>query len=172
MEPQAHRAEMRRDWKGVRMPIIRELGADETHLAYAAIRELRPGMSTLGEFVERVNALQRPEGYRLVGSFEEGEEGTESEAVAVAGFRVPHTLAWGRFLYVDDLVTLPAARGRGHADGLMRWLVAEAERLGCGQLHLDSGVQRLVAHRFYHAHRMSITAYHFQRALGEAAGEG
>jgi len=151
------------------MPTIRELSPDETRLAYAAIRELRPDMYTLGEFVERVNALQRPEGYRLVASF---EEGAESEAAAVAGFRALHTLAWGRFLYVDDLVTLPARRGRGHADALLRWLAAEAERLGCGQLHLDSGVQRLAAHRFYHAHRMSITAYHFQRAPGAAAAEG
>jgi GNAT superfamily N-acetyltransferase len=68
---------------------------------------------------------------------------------------------------VDDLVTREARRGEGHADALMRWLVDEAARLGCDQLHLDSGVQREreTAHRFYFNHRLRITAYHFSRAL-------
>ncbi|WP_363928505.1 hypothetical protein [Thiobacillus sp. 0-1251] len=34
--------------------------------------------------------------------------------VAVAGFRVGDNFAWGRFLYVDDLVTHPAHRSKGY----------------------------------------------------------
>ena len=40
-------------------------------------------------------------------------------------------LAWGHYLYVDDLSTVPAARGRGHADLLLAWVVDEGRRLGC-----------------------------------------
>jgi GNAT superfamily N-acetyltransferase len=143
------------------MTTVRELGPEETGLAYATMRELRPHLASEAEFVARVNAIQRAEGYRLAGSFMEGQ----AEPVAVAGFRVLHTLAWGYVLYVDDLVTREAYHGQGHAAALMLWLVDEAARLGCDQLHLDSGVHRHTAHRFYLNQGMRITAYHFAREL-------
>lgn len=144
---------------GNTMSDVRELGPAETHLAYTTLLELRPHLPPLEAFVARVNSVQRAEGYRLIGAFVAGN----AEAVAAAGFRTLHTLAWGYILYVDDLITQEAQRNVGHADSLMQWLIAEAQRLGCDQLHLDSGVQRHVAHRFYFAHSMRISAYHFQR---------
>ena len=63
------------------------------------------------------------------------------QTVAVAGFRVGENLAWGRFLYVDDLVTLSAHRSKGYGSKLLTWLKAFAVREGCMQLHLDSGIQ-------------------------------
>jgi GNAT superfamily N-acetyltransferase len=143
------------------MAALRELGPEETGLAYATMRELRLHLASEAEFVERVNALQRAEGYRLVGSFVEGQD----EPVAVAGFRFLHALAWGHVLYVDDLVTREAFRQQGHAAALIQWLIDEARRLGCDQFHLDSGVHRHAAHRFYLNQRMRITAYHFAREL-------
>ncbi|MGO8949984.1 MAG: hypothetical protein ACLQUY_20475 [Ktedonobacterales bacterium] len=53
------------------MATIRELGTPETFLAYPAMLELRPHLGSPDEFVQLVNQEQRPEGYRLVGSFEE-----------------------------------------------------------------------------------------------------
>ena len=143
------------------MATIQELGAHETFLAYAAMLELRPHLGSPEEFVQVVNQEQRPEGYRLVGSFEEGVE----QAVAIAGFRTGHNLALGYYLYVDDLVTQAAFRKRGHAAHLLHWLDEEARRLGCVQLHLDSAVHRHAAHRLYLQQRMEITAHHFNRGL-------
>lgn len=143
------------------MPTIRELTASETYLAYTSLLELRPHLAACNEFVEQVNLKQRPEGYRLVGSFEEGV----NEPVAVAGFRTVHNLAWGYFLYVDDLVTREAFRGRGHAGGLLQWIYEQAQQLGCQQVHLDSGVHRYDAHRLYLNQRMQITSHHFGRKL-------
>lgn len=143
------------------MAIIRELRPEETHLAYPAALELRPHLSSLEAFVKQVNQEQRPEGYRLVGSFEEGIE----DAAAIAGFRAGHMLSRGHYLYVDDLSTRAAFRRRGHAASLMQWLVGEACRLGCARLHLDSGVHRHDAHRLYLNQRMDITAYHFYKDL-------
>ncbi len=90
-----------------------------------------------------------------------------ASAVAVAGFRAVTALAWGRSLYVDDLSTLPTERGAGHADRLMTWLREEGQRLGCAQLHLDSGVgaERAAAHRLYMRHHLRISAHHFHRDL-------
>jgi len=143
------------------MPTIRELTASETYLAYTSLLELRPHLAARDEFVEQVNLKQRPEGYRLVGSFEKGVD----EPVAVAGFRTGHNLAWGYFLYVDDLVTQAAFRGRGHAGGLLQWIYEQAQQLGCQQVHLDSGVQRHDAHRLYLNQRMHITSHHFGRQM-------
>lgn len=141
------------------MSAVRELGVGETKLAYSTMLELRPQLGSLDEFVARVNQLQRPEGYRLVGSFEDGID----EPVGLAGFRTMHSLAWGYILYVDDLVTRATFRNHGHAARLMQWLYKEARQLGCVQLHLDSGVHRHVAHRFYLNQRMHISSHHFVR---------
>jgi GNAT superfamily N-acetyltransferase len=145
------------------MPGVRELPAGETGLAARALLELRPQYGDAGRLAARIDDVQRVGGYRLLGSFEEGA----AEASAAAGFRVVEMLAWGRGLYVDDLVTLPEARGRGHADALFAWLDEEAERLGCDSFHLDSGVgpDRADAHRFYFRHGMRIASFHFARGL-------
>jgi GNAT superfamily N-acetyltransferase len=80
---------------------------------------------------------------------------------------VLNNLFGGRTLYVDDLSTLPEARGRGHAGRLLEWCEEEARRLGCDELHLDSAVgpERLDAHRLYFNRRLRITAFHFEKSL-------
>ena len=142
---------------------IRELGPEETALAYRAMLELRGRIGSEAEFVARVNDLQRPEGYRLLGSFAEGDPA----AVAAAGFRTAHFLAWGYALYVDDLSSRPGFRRQGHAGALMDWLLEEARRLGCDQLHLDSGVgpDREEAHRLYPTTRLRISSHHSHLVL-------
>jgi GNAT superfamily N-acetyltransferase len=127
------------------------------------MRELRPQFADEAAFVERVDGVQRDEGYRLVGVFEY----ETLHAVAAAGFRVGHMLAWGRFLYVDDLSTVPEARRRGYGMQLLEWLREEAERLGCDQLHLDSGVgaDRTDAHRLYFNAGLAISSFHFARRV-------
>jgi GNAT superfamily N-acetyltransferase len=144
---------------------IRELGPDETGLAYVAMRELRPHIASEAEFVMRVNDVQRPRGYRLVASFDSGDD----VAVAAAGFRIGDMLAWGHYLYVDDLVTREAARRSGHATRLLDWMRAEAEREGCDSFQLDSGVHRHDAHRLYLRWGLSITGHHFGRVLEDGA---
>jgi GNAT superfamily N-acetyltransferase len=140
---------------------LREILPPDTAFAFPAMQALRPHFEDEPAFVERVDEVQRAEGYRLVGIFEE----ELPHALAVAGFRVGHMLAWGRFLYVDDLSTLPEARRRGHGRRLLEWLAEEASRLGCEQLHLDSGVgpDRTDAHRLYFNSGLAITSFHFAR---------
>ena len=141
---------------------LREILSPDTGLAFPAMAALRPHFADERAFVARVDEVQRAEGYRLVGVFEDAPH-----ALAVAGFRVGHMLAWGRFLYVDDLSTLPEARRRGYGMQLLEWLRAEAERLDCDQLHLDSGVgpDRIDAHRLYFNAGLAITSFHFARRL-------
>lgn len=109
-------------------------------------------------FVETVITGQK-DGYRLA----RGRQG--EEVVAVAGFRIGANLAWGRFLYVDDLVTETGARSRGHGAAMLGWLEQEARARRCTSIQLDSGVQRFAAHRFYLRHGFELRSHHFSRQL-------
>jgi len=80
---------------------------------------------------------------------------------AVAGFRISENLAYGKFLYVDDLVSKTEDRSKGYGGALFDWLVALAREHECDQFHLDSGVHRFAAHRFYLTKRMDISSHHF-----------
>lgn len=144
---------------------VRAIPTAEAALALPALRELRshsPAIQDEAALIRHLEAAQA-EGYRLAGAFEDGR----TEAAAVAGYRVMEMLAYGRILYLDDLSTLPDARGKGHAHALLDWLDAEALNLGCVALHLDSGVgpARFTAHRQYLKHGMNITAHHFAKEL-------
>jgi len=48
---------------------------------------------------------------------------------------------------------------------LLAWLRDEAMRLGWDQLQLDSGVQRVDAHRFYVREGMTFTSHHYALRL-------
>jgi GNAT superfamily N-acetyltransferase len=85
----------------------------------------------------------------------------------VTGFRVGDSLAWGHHLYVDDLSTAPDTRRQGHAGALLDRLIGEARKLGCDQLHLNSGTgaERFDAHRLYYNHGLAIYSHRFARGL-------
>ena len=122
------------------------------------LRQLRPHLVDPGDAVARVRRQQQS-GFRLA-YLTDGDD-----VVAVTGFRLLENLAWGKFLYVDDLVTEDARRSCGHGERLLAWLIELAKGSGCDQVHLDSGVQRFDAHRFYLRHRFRITSHHFAMTL-------
>ena len=82
--------------------------------------------------------------------------------MAAAGFRITESLAWGKYLYIDDLIVDEDHRRHGCAKALWIWLTRVAKENGCEQMHLDSGVNRHDAHKFYLRHGMDITCHHFQ----------
>ena len=136
---------------------IDELSNDEAVLAaaYPVMVQLRPHIERCEDLVAQVR-LQMGEGYRLAAARDDA-----GDIRALAGFRVMTMLFRGRQLYVDDLVTDARVRSTGFGAALFEWLVAEGRRLGCRSLHLDSGVQRFDAHRFYLRQRMDIVGHHF-----------
>jgi GNAT superfamily N-acetyltransferase len=133
---------------------------------FPVMSELRPHLSQ-AEFITQVRRQQEQCHYRL--GYLQADESIE----AVAGFRLSESLAWGKFLYVDDLVTrsvrvafaLRNRRSNGYGSILFNWLLEYARSNGCQQLALDSGVQRFAAHRFYLQQRMEITSHHFTLKL-------
>ena len=130
---------------------------DEIANCYPVMSELRPHIRA-DEFVERIKHQTQIADYRLACLI-------DVEVKAVAGFRISQNLAWGNFLYVDDLVSRSNDRSKGYGGELFDWLLQHARENGCDQFHLDSGVQRFAAHRFYLAKRMAIEAHHFGMKL-------
>jgi GNAT superfamily N-acetyltransferase len=123
------------------------------------MRELRPHIASEREFLERTRRQQTQSGWRLICAEDNGTP------VAAAGFRISEWLAWGKALYVDDLICLESHRGKGFAEALMHWMEDLARKEGCGEFHLDTGTHRLPAHRFYHRLKLGITSFHFQKKL-------
>lgn len=89
---------------------------------------------------------------------------SEGDVLCVAGFVVGTKLAWGKHIYVDDLITDDRHRSEGAGAHMIDWLKSHARALGCEQLHLDSGVQRFAAHRFYLREGFNIESHHFSIA--------
>ena len=56
-------------------------------------------------------------------------------------------------------------RSTGLGSMLLNWLHDEARKNKCDQLHLDSGVQRKDAHRFYEREGMDFASHHYSSEL-------
>jgi GNAT superfamily N-acetyltransferase len=141
------------------MPTIHPAQSDtDIERCFVVMAQLRPQLRR-EQFVSLVRRLQAAAAYELVGLEQDGQ------MLAVAGYRVTESMGWSRYLYVDDLVTAESVRGQGWGQLLMDWLIEEAKRRGCQQLHLDSGVHRFAAHGFYLKNRFQISCHHFSRAL-------
>jgi GNAT superfamily N-acetyltransferase len=144
------------------MDIRVALAESEIAACFPAMHELRPHLSKAG-FVEQVQRQMNDHGYVLV------YIASQSEVVAVAGYRVAEFLAWGRTFYVDDLIVGSAFRKQGYGGKLLDWLLEKAQELSCDQFHLDSGVTRHDAHRLYLGRKLQISSHHFSRELGKRA---
>ena len=126
---------------------------------HETMSQLRPHIKK-DDFLSRVRR-QEKNGYKLVFIEDEGQ------VVSVAGFRISETLAWGKFVYVDDLITDEDQRSKGYGDKLIDWLMEYARESQCREFHLDSGVQRFSAHRFYFRKGLTISGHHFENILGD-----
>ena len=125
---------------------------------YPVMAQLRPHLQE-ETFMAQVQRQMANHDYRLAYLLRDGQ------VAAVSGFRFVEYLAWGRALYVDDLVTADSARQLGLAGQLLDHLIELARESGCQQFHLDSGVQRHDAHRLYLGRKLQISAHHFSLEL-------
>jgi GNAT superfamily N-acetyltransferase len=140
--------------------VVRAESKEQLLHCYRVVAELRPHVAQ-DEFLRRVRR-QAAQGYQIV-YLEVGQE-----AVAFAGYRIQDMLyqrPTGRMMYVDDLATSTTHQSKGRGQELFAWLVKEAKKQGCDALELDSGVQRVAAHRFYLGVGMHISSYHFRLPL-------
>lgn len=127
---------------------------------FEAFQVLRPHLDR-PSFLSQVRR-QQGLGYRIVASRAQEPEGL---VVSAAGFRLAEFLAWGKVLYIDDLTTLPQARGEGAGGTLLAWLEEHAREQGCSALHLDTGYGRHDAHRLYLRRGFELSCHHMTLEL-------
>ena len=128
----------------------------EVRSCWPAFQELRPHLRSEEELVER----WRAQGHEDLVRFLDGLVAEGDRVSAAAVYRLIRTLAWGRILYVDDLVALQASHRRGLGTALLKYLQGEARRLGCDAVHLDTGYHRHLAHRAYLRNGFRIDCLH------------
>jgi GNAT superfamily N-acetyltransferase len=139
--------------------MIKKMTTDEEIVStFEVMKQLRTHLSE-ALYLEMARRQHETNNYNIAAVIEDGV------VKCVAGYRIAECLSWGKFLYVDDLVTDGNTRSQNCGKQMMAWLSNEAKENGCAQLHLDSGVQRHAAHRFYLRERMDITCYHFQMTV-------
>ncbi len=88
-----------------------------------------------------------------------------ADVAGVAVYRMYENTFYGKQLYVDDLVTDEARRSSGVGRTLLGYLEQKARAAGFDSLTLDSGTQRLQAHKFYFREGMAVTSFHFMKNL-------
>lgn len=136
-----------------------KIAITDTEIAscWEAIFLLRP-MLERENFVSQIKNMQK-EGYNLLYIQE------DNQTVAIAGYRIYSMLYCGKMLYLDDLSTLEAHRGKGYASRLLNHLKEIALEQDCVSIHLDSGPNRTIAHKLYFKEDFTISAYHFQKKV-------
>lgn len=125
---------------------------------YPVMKQLRPHLQSEAEFLERV-ARQVAEGYRLLAEWQ------DDRPVALAGYRLQENLVYGKFLYVDDLITTEAARGSQCGARLLDALSEVAAQSGCVRLTLDTGLANALAQRFYFRQGLLTSSMRFGKAI-------
>lgn len=132
----------------------------DIHAAFAVMRELRPHLFNVDAFIAQVQRQTR-EGYRLLAAC----RGTE--LVGLAGYRLQENLIYGRFVYIDDLVTTASVRSTGVGAALVDAVREEACRHDCKQLILDTALGNARGQRFYFSQGLLSRALHFGQPLSK-----
>ena len=138
--------------------IVQSADADDKILkCWNVIHELRPHLKH-EEFLNSMKAMQS-EGVKMFYIEEDGM------AVSAGVFRMNYYFARGKNIYIDDLSTLPAYRGKGYGSHILKAIKNYAVENNCDNIHLDSGHHRYDAHRLYLNFGFQISSHHFALKL-------
>ena len=138
---------------------LRHINSDFDYQAsFSVMRELRPHLRDVASFAIQ-SRRQAEQGYRLLAVWQ------GSEVKALAGYRLQENLLYGRFLYVDDLVTAADARGQGLGAMLIDALRDNACQQECSHLVLDTALGNALGQRFYFRQGLLAAGMHFRQTL-------
>jgi len=120
---------------------IRELTLKELLMAYEVVSQLRIALS-YDEFEDLVYEMQSMH-YKMFGIME------QDRLLTYAGVAIQTNLYDKRHLFVFDLVTDEAYRGKGYGKMMLEYLHDYAKMGMCKNIVLSSGFAREEAHCFY-----------------------
>ena len=125
---------------------------------WPVMNQLRPHLDEAG-YRAMVARMRQTDGFRVYAASRDGA------VVGVAGVRPMELLYCGCILQIDDLVVSETERSGGVGKALLDHIKAEARAQGRTEVHLDSALHRLDAHRFYDREGFERLGYHFRIPL-------
>ncbi|GAB3054495.1 GNAT family N-acetyltransferase [Stenotrophomonas tumulicola] len=138
---------------------LRHIDSDQDYQAcFTVMRELRPHLADADAFTAQARR-QAGQGYRLLAAWQ------GNEVKGLAGYRIQENLLYGRFLYVDDLVSTLDARSHGLGGQLIDAVREEAQRQGCAHFVLDTALGNPLGQRFYFRQGLLARGMHFCQPL-------
>lgn len=122
-----------------------------------AIRSLRPHVTkeNLPSYFEKM----QQQNYHMIYAEEDGK------AVAFSGYRFITHFFSDDIIYIDDLGTIEAYRGKGYGSALLDHIFKIAAEKKLAGVQLDSGHHRYDAHRLYLQKGFNIVSHHFALKL-------
>lgn len=126
--------------------------------AFAVMQELRPHLTDVAMFKAQIQR-QQTQGYSLLAAW-------RGEVLAgLAGYRLQENLLYGKFLYLDDLVTTSDSRRDGIGAKLIEACREEAKKQGCANFVLDTALANALGQRFYFRQGLLAVGMHFRQPL-------
>jgi len=124
--------------------VVRELiGFDEmTETVFPLINQSNPEI-TEPIFRQRLTAMLEEGGYRCVAAYRDGV------AIGASGFWIGTAIWCGRYCEPDNVVVEQTQRSGGIGKAMMAWIEAEACRLECAMMKLETYAERTRARAFY-----------------------
>ncbi|WP_233235666.1 GNAT family N-acetyltransferase [Bordetella sp. LUAb4] len=138
---------------------LRHLETDQDYAAsFAVMQALRPHLTDVQAYTAQVRR-QAQQSYRVLAAWQDGQ------VTGLAGYRLQENLIYGRFLYLDDLVTADHVRSQGVGAKLIDAVREEARKQGCAKFILDTGLNNALAQRFYFRQGLLSQGMHFGQSL-------
>jgi GNAT superfamily N-acetyltransferase len=147
----------------IRVVDITDLPEDEnTRMlarAQTVYRQLRPHLPTNSTvFIKHIRRICQTGPARMLVAM---NNDTTQTILGLALYRCVHNIKYNRHIYCDDLITDEQQRSAGVGRCLINAMKAKVHELGLDRLALESGCQRVRAHKFYHREGFHIDQYQF-----------
>lgn len=136
---------------------IRELTLRELMMVYEVVSQLRTSLS-YDEFEDLVYEMRSMQ-YKMFGIME------KDKLVTYAGVAIQTNLYDKRHLFVFDLVTGEAYRGKGYGKMMLEYLHDYAKMGMCKNIVLSSGFAREEAHYFYEKNGFAKKSFVFFKSV-------
>ncbi len=143
---------------------VTSVDEDQIAACFPIISQLRPYLTDQAAWVERAEVL-RAGGYQILAVWE------KNEVIAMAGYRLNDNMIYGRFLYIDDLVTDERKRGSGLGARLLEELQGIGRLADCHYMVLDTAATNTDARRFYQREGLMDLAVGFIKPLNDASAK-
>ncbi|MCE3232989.1 MAG: family N-acetyltransferase [Rickettsiaceae bacterium] len=127
------------------------------YAAFPVLAHMYPDMSQeeyRNILPERVN-----NGYRMLGVFD------DEKCVCSAGFWISYRFYCGKFIQLDNMVSLPDYRSKGVGKLVTDFIKNLGITDGCNKVLIDTYVENFNAHRFFLREGFIIRGYHLNYEL-------